>query len=291
MCGDGFVDEAAGEECDPGVPESFEDACRNVTGRTFGVATCDPTTCEIIADIEQCAICGDDIADPFRGEECDGIDLRNEVCPGNAGTLRCADDCTFDMSDCEACGNGTVEEFEECDFREQPGGFGIELKCSTIAFPIPNKPYTSGDVNMCTESCRWNRVRCGYCGDGEVDDNPIIDDLGTRLAEPEVCDGDRFATDAFDGFPEKTICDAEAANTGLNLRPNLACNELCDGLVVPEGGGPNCCVAAGSPCPSPGAQRQCCFSYAHPELADDQCESPVLVDGTIGFPLCRPTSG
>ena len=53
-CGDGFVDEDAGEECDPVVRESYIDACA-LTSRPDGEARCDEELCIIIDDNEQCA--------------------------------------------------------------------------------------------------------------------------------------------------------------------------------------------------------------------------------------------
>ena len=52
-CGDKYVDEAAGEECDPGDPDSFKNACADV--RPAGSGACDPEDCTIIKTVEQCA--------------------------------------------------------------------------------------------------------------------------------------------------------------------------------------------------------------------------------------------
>jgi hypothetical protein len=124
-CGDGYVDRRAGEECDPAVPASFEDACPS----PLGTAACDPDTCTLINDIEQCSVCGDGIVDIDRGEECDGDSLNGNACPGGNGALQCGQDCLLDFSECDACGNGVLDPGEECDYANV-GGLATERLCA-----------------------------------------------------------------------------------------------------------------------------------------------------------------
>jgi cysteine-rich repeat protein len=90
VCGDGvvqFIPDVYNEDCDTGDANSdlpdAESGCRS---------DCRP------------ARCGDGIVDKLRGEECDA---------GPSGGYYCTTDCRIDYS--PVCGNGVVEEDEECD--------------------------------------------------------------------------------------------------------------------------------------------------------------------------------
>jgi cysteine-rich repeat protein len=77
------------------------------------------------------AVCGDGVR---NGDElCDGGDLGNETCasqgsPGN-GELRCDDQCKFDLSQCSRCGNGALNENEDCDDGNTDPGDGCDAVC------------------------------------------------------------------------------------------------------------------------------------------------------------------
>jgi hypothetical protein len=157
-CGDGFKDELAGEECDPGDPSSFENACAQTQLR-WGVADCDPETCLIIDTREQCCWCGDGYVSPECGEECDGDNLDGKRCDGGTDALQC-NDCKLDSSQCPVCGNGHLDPGEECD---APDMFlGIIKPCASIPAPEGYPPYTCGDTSACT-LCRFDRTSCGWC--------------------------------------------------------------------------------------------------------------------------------
>jgi hypothetical protein len=299
-CGDGFVDEEAGEECERSLPETFEGACLQ-TNRPQGTAACDEQTCQIVADDLQCAKCGDGIADPSNDEECDGNDfVGTDRCPFNTGALRCTSDCEVDDSQCPTCGNGDVDANEECDPNAtDQNDIGTEVFCAgsglgapilTPPLPSPVKPYTSGTATMCRDDCLWNRIGCGYCGDRNLDENTVIDFDGQTLAKPEVCDGDRIDLDELTAQQGAyaMLCAAESEANDLNLRPNFSCNSTCDGFESHVGAGEACCVVAGELCPSAATGYQCCFAYSHP--TEDPCESPLLGGGVVGLPVCRPVS-
>lgn len=148
-------------------------------------------------------VCGDDVAD--KGEECDGTDLAGQDCAGqgfDAGTLSCADDCTFDTSQCTVnCGNGTIEAPEACD--------GVNLDgedCLTQGFD-------AGTLG-CALDCQFDTSACVMfsCGDGMINGGELCD--GADVTEDCVsqgfdggtlgCAGNCMAydtTQCFNGFP------------------------------------------------------------------------------------------
>lgn len=251
-CGDGFLDESAGEECEPSLTDSYENKCPGL----YGVAACDPNTCQVINDAAQCSACGDGVVDVERGEECDGDSLNGNVCPGGNGALQCSNTCQLDFSECEACGNGVVDEGEECDYADQSSidAFADPRQCAgsddeTVApLSSPTKPFSSGSTTLCRTDCRWDRSGCGFCGDGVQDDSiPVQDGVSTA---PEWCDGERFDPLRLEAefgplCPDPAqrpavTCGAncqsfDPINDGCCLRRNAACPDL--GIGEPGGGG------------------------------------------------------
>ncbi|MCD6499513.1 MAG: hypothetical protein J7M25_14565 [Deltaproteobacteria bacterium] len=78
--------------------------------------------------------CGNGTVDP--GEDCDpqsGIKPSCTEVGAVSGTLSCQQDCTWDQSDCNFCGNGTVEQDqgEDCDDGNQTPGDGCSDVCHT----------------------------------------------------------------------------------------------------------------------------------------------------------------
>ncbi len=119
-------------------------------------------------------MCGNGIID--QGEQCDGVNLQGATCLmlgfAGGGVLACHGfTCTYNVSGCQqaSCGNGIVEQGEQCDgdnlYGESCASLGHgggQLYCSV---------FCTFDVNMCVDSMR--------CGDGVVQEE--LD---------EFCDGD-----------------------------------------------------------------------------------------------------
>jgi hypothetical protein len=176
VCGDGYVDESVGEECDPSLPESYEQGCDG-TG-IAGRAHCDEVTCTIV-----CEGCGDGVVQRAEGdalvdEECDegpyagarALETEAVDCvalrsgdtqtPYGSGTTRyCTSACFYDRTPCSYCGNGSADDVldlapslsgqvatasaEDCD--------GDEFRPSFKASTCP------GNVELnatCGEDCR-----------------------------------------------------------------------------------------------------------------------------------------
>lgn len=278
-CGDGYVDRRAGEECDPAVPASFEDACPS----PLGTAACDPDTCTLINDIEQCSVCGDGIVDIDRGEECDGDSLNGNACPGGNGALQCGQDCLLDFSECDACGNGVLDPGEECDYANV-GGLATERLCAGSVddevppLSSPFKPFSSGTTTQCRTDCRYDRSGCGFCGDGIRDDSiPVQDGVGSP---PEWCDAQRFDNERLlDEYGP--LCPDQ-----VNARPNVVCGDDCQSFIKIDDG---CCLRHNAACPESGIGGepqglQCCYGLAHPD--EEPCYSSFEADGSIRN-LCR----
>lgn len=123
-CGDGVVD--AGEGCDDGNTEA-NDGCGS---------TCQPEACGdgLVQAGEQCdegtesptcdadcthAACGDSYTNAQAGEACDDGNLID--------TDRCSDDCAL----IPPCGDGVVDEGQECD--DGPGSASCDADCTVAS--------------------------------------------------------------------------------------------------------------------------------------------------------------
>lgn len=101
-------------------------------------------------------LCGNGFLDP--GEHCDGTIFRYSNCQDagfDSGNLVCNDDCTIDYSQCSPysanCGNGIIENNEECDIFLPEGN-----DCTNFG-------YESGTLK-CHPSCRFDISQCeGLC--------------------------------------------------------------------------------------------------------------------------------
>lgn len=279
-CGDGYVDEDAGEECEPGVPSTYENACRDIN-RPYGTAACDPYECTIINDLAQCALCGDGFVDELFGEECDGDQLNGQSCQGGAGTLQC-NACRLDYSACRSCGNGEIDAGEECDPNAPPDTLGSKPSCAMLDSPYGDAlPYSSGLPGSCGEDCRWKRTTCGYCGNGSLETDGYVVDFDGSMALPERCDGQALDDDAL----EEAIADSTCTSTSADLRPVVECATNCRDFILVDLPQP-CCYRADASCPTNDSLFRCCHELEHPE-ALEHCQYRFDIDGTPIANICR----
>lgn len=274
-CGDEYVDEAAGEQCDPGDESSYINKCVG-TSRPAGDGACDPVSCTIINDRLQCASCGDNIFDPDAGEECEGTTIP-VLCP-TSGLVACTEECKVDFSQCEKCGNGTVDPGEECDVGDDPGGIAVPRPCAGTAdglvkplkSPYQDQPYSSGQALGCDENCQFDRTECGYCGNGKLENEGALVSLPSQpmtMSRPEKCDGVNFdAVKLAQEYPcpMESIGNVECSNNCLDFEPRDI--------------GPLCCLPKGADCPAETQMERCCHEWAQPTVTL-HCSDPFAPPG------------
>ncbi len=206
VCGDGTID--AGEECDPnaspdgcGAGESCSDSC---------VCETDSCVCDGCVDAYDCG------PKTFYGTDCDS-------CPF----------CDAD-SDCEGCGNGTVEGPEECD---PPG--------STTSCTMPNG---CPGVKTCDDSCSWGSCvqECswGYCPHDECNSYcPSPNCSADYSCGFDECSSDYGCSDGCD--PNTTECTECIAPDGCEGKQDCD-SEGCLGSCYRDNAG-DCCSSGYCP--------------------------------------------
>lgn len=163
-CGNGILDEMAGEECDQGELNDDANECTS--------------TCKL-------NICGDELI--FLGiEECDdGIN--------NTNTSECTSECKLNI-----CGDGfALAEMEECDDGNNMDGDACSKVCTRTV-----KEIVAGSNHNCAlfanESIRcWGNGQSGKLGNGNPND--IGDNLGEMPSAYVEVGGVVMQTDAGDG--------------------------------------------------------------------------------------------
>ena len=251
-CGNGQID--WGEDCDS--PAILGGAtCESVMGSGYtGNLSC--TRC--IFDTSDChktvpSRCGNGVRE--GDEECDGTDKPINTClelfgTGYSGYLSCAYDCTFDTSDCSknTCGNGVVDDSEECDgnlFKD-----GLEIVCPTGTH-LKDLVCTRGCAVDLNASCSAISSTCNNnaLDEGEYCD-PSIDTFTPRACAyaPDVIDG--FVRDFFYMRPSDANygeVDKYVRNPNLNTlqipwlfacshdcKPDMTCQAVGDSSLITE---------------------------------------------------------
>jgi hypothetical protein len=280
-CGDGYWNQDAGEDCDPGVPESYENACVG-TNRPDGIAACDPEHCFIINDLEQCGVCGDGKVDEILGEQCDGDELNGASCPGGVGTLQCSTSCRYDISACRSCGNQRIDPGEECDPNVDLDELVVKPECKDLVSPYGDAlPYSAGVPGSCREDCTWERTTCSYCGNQKIESDGYVVDFDGTKAIPEWCDG----TDFDRGTLEAELADSACTSASADLRPIVECADNCLDFIPIEQSQP-CCYKSGADCPDDDSPVRCCHEAENPGSGVEPCQV-IVVNQDNFLEVCR----
>ncbi len=200
-----------GEDCDGG--DLNGQSCTSLRDSPFigGPLRCDS---ECRFDVSGCrarSVCGDGERD--LDEDCDGTDLGGATCetlgalfprggPGfTGGVLECSNNpdgqCVYVIERClnePECGNGRVEQGEDCDIGQLRGATCTNLQ--NFAPPGINFPGFAGGTVGCNsapgQDCRFDLSDCraagnSVCGDGELDPDEDCDigEFGNRTCVTE----------------------------------------------------------------------------------------------------------
>jgi len=248
-CGDGVVDAAAGETCDPGAPASS--ACCDPGSCTFAPAgAADPQ--ERCTAADDCHVAACDGAGGCAGSAlADGTACTNDglYCSGPEACLsgRCtsAGDpcdapaaCNEIVNRCVVCGDGVVDLAggESCDPAD-PGGGGCcdPVSCRWAAAGVPDPQGGCTPPDGCsTAACDG----AGGCALTPLPDGLACADDGQFCSGPEACLGGSCQP-AGDPCAPPEVC-SEAAR---------ACVRCGDGIVQ---------AAAGEQCDAGGGADPCC---------------------------------
>ncbi|MFH0819982.1 MAG: Ig-like domain-containing protein [bacterium] len=181
-CGNGAVEPARGENCDPSAPG-------------YGPSGCDSTTCLLKGSIFP-AICGDSSTpDRVHGEACDD---RNQTAGDG-----CSPKCLREGTVAPICGDGNIDLGEDCDDGNITNGDGCSAKClaeGAIGSVCGDRRVGLGedcdDGNTapndgCSGSClSEGATGLAVCGNNVVEDGKINDSyswvfgVGNAICQP-----------------------------------------------------------------------------------------------------------
>jgi cysteine-rich repeat protein len=304
MCGDGFVNENAGEECDHEGTSATCDIDCTLAGCGDGMVNalageeCDTEGSSSTCD-EDCTIarCGDGTVNSAAGETCDD------------GNVLAGDGCNADCRMHGVCGNGRLDTGEVCDDRNTTGGDGCSASCQLES--CGNGTLEPGEAcdraGASTVTCDSDCTEVA-CGDGVV--NPMADEQCDDAGMSATCDHDctpRVCGDSVANTAAGEECDTESnsatcdhdctiARCGDGLT-NTAAGETCDASGVdttscdrdctaPECGDGSVNAAAGEQCDTGGESALCdadctaawCGDSVVNAMAGEDCEDGNQVD-------------
>jgi hypothetical protein len=237
ICGDGV------HNASPSIPEGIEPCDgADLDGKTCGdfgysggTLAC-KSDCHF--DFSRCQTqCGNGRRE--GSEVCDGSDTPIKACAEldrsqyTSGTVKCAADCTYDVSGCTKafCGDGIVttgDDRENCDGTNLNGA-----TCATVG-------EFSGGVLKCDSQCRFDRSGCVVaCGDGKID--PVH----------EECDSNTLINPNYPSFRCADYVFPEATwpwNTQVKYASGtMTCDASCRLNRLPCKPPPGCYVACATP--------------------------------------------
>lgn len=156
-CGNSLIEGT--EQCDG--TELGGATCSSLPGGFAGgtLACTDGCTFDTTGCTMEPPVCGDGLVDP--GEDCDGDELGGATCQSvgefTGGILGCTQQCTFDTSGClhqpPACGNGVLDQGEDCDGEDLGGSI-----CENVG-------DFAGGTLACNQLCELDTSGCVAAGD------------------------------------------------------------------------------------------------------------------------------
>jgi uncharacterized repeat protein (TIGR03806 family) len=304
VCGDGVVNNAGAEDCEPPGTAVCTDECTSRTpvcgdGFRTGAEACDDGNlvsgdgCSSSCENE---VCGDGIVNDSGAEQCeppgtatctsdcrdraplcgDGFVTPPEACDdGNASS---GDGCgaTCQIEAPPACGDGRVDTGEQCDDGNTVSGDGCNAGCireicgDGVVNDGGNEDCEPPGTATCTESCR---IRAPLCGDGFLTPPEICDDGNTGGGDgcspscaPEFC-GDGVVNNA-------GAEDCEPPGTAVCTGTCETRSPLCgDGFLTP----PEACddgnAIGGDGC-APNCVVEFCGDGVVNDAGAEDCEPP-----------------
>ena len=233
VCGNGTIDESAGEVCDGNKLNG--QTCESIVGQgSTGTLAC-ASTCYAF-DTSKCSkasSCGNGSIDD--GEVCDGLLLAGRTCDsevgyGSTGPLVCRVNCMgFDTAKCTPevkCGNGKLDAGEACD-----GNIILNATCdSVVGKGSTGTPACSSD---CTQIVRGTCTDQPPCGNGKIDAGEACDKAGNlngQTCEKLIGHGSTglpVCNDTCTGFGQGTCTPEVKCGNG-----KLDSGEACDGTLL-----------------------------------------------------------
>lgn len=226
-CGDGYMNEAAGEECDTGglVTPECNSRCKK-------------------------PICGDGFYDPDSGEQCDTV-VDSEACNGKDNDLsngdvschipRCGDKYTNgafvspQSGIFEICDTGGNSQICDGDCTPPECGDGYWNPEFTPAGATRKEECDNGMANSDTQkdACRTN-CRKAFCGDGVTDSGEQCDDGSSNSdTQPNTCRSTCHTPFCGDGVIDSDLMYGEQCDP-TSVLPNHGCSIDTD-ICAPDG--------------------------------------------------------
>ena len=263
VCGDGVVNGAGAEACEPPATPTCTDSCQWRSASCGDGYQTPPEQCEDsnVVNGDGCTascvveLCGDGVINNAGAETCEP-----------PGTATCRNDCQVRAA---LCGDGFMTAPEQCDDANGASGDGCNANCvlETCGDGIVNNGGAESceppGTATCSDNCQARSALCGdgfltapeqcddangasgdgcssscrleFCGDG------VINDAGAEACEPpgtalcnEVCQArTSLCGDGFQTPPEQ--CEDGNRNNGDGCTANCVA-ELCgDGVVNNDG--------------------------------------------------------
>ncbi len=167
--------------------------------------------------------CGNGVIDAI--EACDVGNAGQDILPNlneqtcqtqgfDGGTLLCNNDCAYDTGDCYVCGDGTLNNDEECE---------LSLPFDTFACgTLTGESWDGGDISGCRADCSYERSNCWRCGNNTIEST-------------ENCDGTALGGQSCEtlGYTGGTLqcsgaCAYDTSGCFLCGDGNIDANESCD---------------------------------------------------------------